>query len=97
MVIAAVAFPLARPDGMAAFFRRGAGRRELVVGGLAVAATCALGGWAGLVSGLAGMLGGLALASVAARRLGGLTGDVYGATIEWGETLVLVVACLLHP
>ena len=35
------------------------------------------------------------LARLAVSRLGGLTGDVYGATVELAETAVLVVACFL--
>jgi adenosylcobinamide-GDP ribazoletransferase len=95
MVLAAVAFPLARPDGMAAHFRQGAGRRELVLGGLAVVLACAPWGLAGLVAWLAAGLVTWALARLALARLGGLTGDVYGATAELAEVSVLVVACLV--
>jgi len=35
------------------------------------------------------------LTRLAMSRLGGLTGDVYGATVELAETAVLVAACFL--
>ena len=51
MVTAAFAFPLAKPDGMAAYFRRGLGRREwlMATGIAAVAAAPLL--WRGLACG----------------------------------------------
>jgi len=41
---------------------------------------------------LAGLAGTLALGGGLAARLGGHTGDTYGAVVEWGEVLVLGVA-----
>ena len=35
------------------------------------------------------------MARLATARLGGLTGDVYGAIVELTETVTLVAACLL--
>jgi adenosylcobinamide-GDP ribazoletransferase len=95
MVLAAVAFPLARPDGMAAYFRRGAGRREVIVGGVVTGLVCAAWGPAGLALWAVSALVTWALARLASARLGGLTGDVYGATAELVEVTALVIACLL--
>ena len=54
-----------------------------------------MGGWAaglrGVAAALAGLLAGGLLARVARRRLGGLTGDVFGAIIELGTAAVLLV------
>jgi adenosylcobinamide-GDP ribazoletransferase len=76
--------------------------RALSVGGLAwaVAAAGLLAGGAGLaVRGLiaasAGLLAGGLLQSVARRRLGGTTGDVFGAIAELSATAVLVAVALL--
>ncbi|PKO23291.1 MAG: adenosylcobinamide-GDP ribazoletransferase [Chloroflexi bacterium HGW-Chloroflexi-1] len=94
-VIAAKAYPSARPGGMGDFFRRGLGRRELVIA--TVCASLAAVGllWRGAILWAVVALALLALASLARARLGGLTGDVYGATIELAETAALVVACFL--
>jgi adenosylcobinamide-GDP ribazoletransferase len=94
-VIAAKAYPSARPGGMGDFFRRGLGRRELVIAtalaGLAVAPL----GWRGPILWAAAGLALLAMAHLARRRLGGLTGDVYGAIIELAETSALVAGCVV--
>lgn len=94
-VIAAAAFPLARPDGMGAAFRRGLGRREIILATLTAAVLCAILGWRGPVLWATAGLTLLGLARLAVARLGGLTGDVYGALIELAETVALVAAGLL--
>jgi adenosylcobinamide-GDP ribazoletransferase len=95
MVIAARAFPLARPDGMAAHFRQGLGRRELIIATITAALATALIGWRGLALVAAGVAAMLAVSRLAVTRVGGMTGDVYGAIIEAAETAALVAACLV--
>jgi cobalamin synthase len=55
------------------------------------------GGLTGLVSLVLGGLVVWGLSRYCKRRLGGITGDVYGAVNEILETVVLVVAVLLGP
>jgi adenosylcobinamide-GDP ribazoletransferase len=102
-VVVATGFPAARPGGFGALVAgRTAGRdRALTVTVLfgAVAAAGSLGGgWAfavrGLVAALAGLLAGAFLQFAAWRRLGGMTGDVFGAILEVSMATVLV-ACAL--
>jgi adenosylcobinamide-GDP ribazoletransferase len=102
-VVVATGFPAARPGGFGALVAgRTAGRdRALTVAVLfgAIAAAGVLGGgWAlavrGLVAALAGLLAGASLQFVAWRRLGGMTGDVFGAILEVTAATVLV-ACAL--
>ena len=99
LVLAARAFPLARPDGMAASFRKGLGARELVVATVTVllvaALSTALTGWRALIPLAVAPLVMLVMARLAVGRLGGLTGDVYGAIVELAETAALVAACLV--
>jgi adenosylcobinamide-GDP ribazoletransferase len=95
VVIAAASFPLARPDGMGASFRRGLGRREIVLVTLTAAIACAVLGWRGPVLWAAAGLTLLGMGRLATSRLGGLTGDVYGAIVELTETVMLVVVGLL--
>ncbi len=65
------------------------------MGALCAAAACLLAGpWAAVAAAAAG-LGGLAVALVALRRIGGATGDIYGAVVEisqLGALLVFAVA-----
>lgn len=87
----AATFPLARTDGMAARFRDGFGRREILIStGFAAIAAGAL-GWRGLVALAAGSLITLVIARMAMKRLGGLSGDIYGASGELVEVMVLLV------
>ena len=99
LVLAAQAFPLARPDGMAAHFRQGLGAREVTIATATVLVVAALAavltGSRGLVALAVAPLVMLAMARLAMGRLGGLTGDVYGAIVELAETASLVVACLV--
>jgi adenosylcobinamide-GDP ribazoletransferase len=99
LVIAARAFPLARPDGMAAHFRQGLGAREVVLAAvtalLVAALVAARIGWLALVPLVAALLTMLVMARLAVVRLGGLTGDVYGAIVELAETTALVAVCLV--
>jgi len=84
--------PAARPGGMAAHLVDGATRWTV----LAIPAAIAVGawgaGWAGAAGVTAGVVGGIAVLAVAARRVGGFTGDVLGATIVLTETVGLLVA-----
>jgi adenosylcobinamide-GDP ribazoletransferase len=99
LVIAARAFPLARAGGMAASYRKGLGTRELVIATVTVllvtALSFALTGWHALIPLAAAPLVMLVMARLAVGRLGGLTGDVYGAIVEVAETTALVIACLV--
>lgn len=89
--LAAFIFPQATPLGQGAMFRAGL-RPAGVLGALALAAAIAI-----VLLGLAGMavlglavLATLALGWFSTRRLGGITGDVMGATIEAAELIVLL-------
>jgi adenosylcobinamide-GDP ribazoletransferase len=99
-VVLATGAPAARPGGFGALVagRTGARGRALTAValiGATLAGGVAVGGWAAALRGAAAVLAGL-LASglvtrVARQRLGGLTGDVFGAIIELGTAMVLLV------
>ena len=99
MVAAAFISPLARPDGMAAAFRQGLGRREVILATVTAALVVLAAAWCiGWPAALLWVVTGVVLLVVsrlATARLGGLTGDVYGAIIELAETGALVVGCFL--
>ncbi len=101
------AWPYARAAGTGEAFTRerslgpvqlaggllGAGVAVAIVAGLAVDGA---GGWyAGLVIAALSMAAALGVQAAVARRLGGLTGDVYGMGIELAEAAALVVGCAL--
>jgi len=87
------AVPVARPDGLGADYARSVGKgRAAATGLLAVAITAlATGWWVGLLA-LAAAVGAIAVATLAWRAFGGVTGDVLGAIEQVAESLVLVVA-----
>jgi adenosylcobinamide-GDP ribazoletransferase len=90
LVLPAGLQPLARPGGMGADFARGLKPAALVWGGLiplALAATTFPRGLAALLAALA-TAGGVVL--LARHRIGGVTGDVFGAVIELSELAVLL-------
>jgi adenosylcobinamide-GDP ribazoletransferase len=95
VVVAARAFPSARPGGMGDFFRQGLGWWPLAVATLFALAAAVPLLWRGVVVWAVVIVVLLLLALLARSRLGGLTGDVYGAVIELGETVVLVALCFL--
>jgi len=95
--------PAARPDGFGSLVAGATGARARAVAGVALiavaAGAAALGwGWPAAVRGAAAVAAGLLAADLlrraAKRRLGGMTGDVFGALIEAGTTTVLVVLAL---
>jgi adenosylcobinamide-GDP ribazoletransferase len=100
-------FPYARAAGTGEPFTRQRTRGPLLLAGglLAVAVVAAIvvtllgGGPAGALAPLAVVAAALAvpllLQLVVARRLGGLTGDVYGMGIELAEVAALVAGCAL--
>jgi adenosylcobinamide-GDP ribazoletransferase len=103
-VVLATGSPAARPGGFGALVagQTTLAARELTVAlfGCAVAvAGFAAGGWAlatrGMIATLAGLLAGELLRLVARRRLGGMTGDVFGAALEVSTATVLVTCALV--
>lgn len=107
-VVVATSSPAARPGGFGALVagRTTAAERALTVGALicAVAAVSVTTGGLtaegtalalrGLAATFAGLLAGWLVQRTARRRLGGMTGDVFGAILQVSSTAALVVAAL---
>lgn len=89
------AFPYARAGGMGLPFKT-SGTRQAVMGVLFGMLACiAVAGWTGLAWLAGGLLAGALAAWMLHRRLGGLTGDCYGAVTEVSEWAALAVAALV--
>ena len=98
VVVCTTAFPYARSAGLGLALHRAAGVSTLAVAGaIALGAAGALLGWGGVVIAAVVTATALAVGAWATRRLGGLTGDVYGALVEITEVMVLLlVAAAAH-
>ncbi len=96
-LVAMARFPYLRADGTARFHRehwRGLGRELLPAAGvlLWLLVLAGLRGWLPQVlPGLLGVVPALLVPLWLGRRLGGHSGDSYGACVEWTETAVLVI------
>jgi len=90
-------FPPARAEGQGAAFVAGVGPRQLAsalaVAGLVAGLTL---GRVGVIAAAVAWLAAVVVAGLIARRLGGVTGDVFGAAVESAElaAALLVVAWL---
>jgi adenosylcobinamide-GDP ribazoletransferase len=82
MLCSLVVLPYVRRIGLGTAARGRGAVADLLVGSACSAAACLFAGpWAAVAAGAAA-IGGLAVSALAARRIGGATGDVYGAVVE---------------
>ena len=102
-VVIATGSPAARPGGFGALVAGRTSRRARTLTVVLLGCAIAVAGLAsdgtglavrGLVAALIGLLAGELLQLMARRRLGGMTGDVFGAIVEVSAATVLV-ACVL--
>ena len=94
LAVAAMRLPTARPGGLGAMMNDGITRRgELIALALGLGVRL-LNGTRGLVGLIAGLLMAWLLLTAARKRLGGVTGDVFGCLTESVECAVLVACCL---
>jgi adenosylcobinamide-GDP ribazoletransferase len=104
MVLAMSAFPYARTEGLGTVFHQGAtGARVLVAALITFIGTMVIASLGGLILLLVTSLLTLGVGHLMSKRLGGLTGDTYGAINEVMEVLTLLLATImastgyLHP
>jgi adenosylcobinamide-GDP ribazoletransferase len=102
MVLAILRFPYARPEGMGKAFALHAGKGSmgtslLTVAGLLAGLYATMGQFVfGVATGaaLGAVLVAYCVGSWALRKVGGLTGDIYGAVTELSELVVLAIFVL---
>jgi adenosylcobinamide-GDP ribazoletransferase len=88
-------YPLARAGGMGVLFTAGLGWRQVGLASVvAVVVSVILLNWLGVVLLVATWLVATLIARLAVARIGGLTGDVYGAICEVVEAVLLVLVIL---
>jgi adenosylcobinamide-GDP ribazoletransferase len=87
---------VATTDGLGADYARSLPRRSAAIGvlGAVVITTVATGWWAGPLA-IAAVLAAATVGWLAVRKIGGVTGDVLGATEQVAECLVLVTVTAL--
>jgi len=97
MIMTVSLFPSARPTGLGAAFRQTLSVPRLVVAGItALIVVLVVGHLPGLLVLLVGSLAAVAVGAWATRRLGGLTGDSYGAIAEVAEVVMLLLIVVLN-
>jgi adenosylcobinamide-GDP ribazoletransferase len=96
MVFALFLFPYVRKEGLGRHFKEGANvYRFALVTLLTLAAAVGLARWQGVIMMAVSGLIALGVGYFFKARLGGLTGDVYGAVKEVSEAIVLALAPLI--
>lgn len=94
LVFVALTLPCARPGGLGSAMNDGVTARSRLAALLLTLFFCLCTGWRGLAALLIALAAAALLLLAALRRLGGVTGDVFGCLIELAETCMLIVFCL---
>jgi adenosylcobinamide-GDP ribazoletransferase len=94
LVLLAGLQPVAHSGGMGADMALGLSRRAVLTGAILPTALATIGGLTGWLSAGLALCAGLGLFALSRLRIGGVTGDVFGATIELAEATVLLTSCL---
>ncbi len=89
-ILPAGLFPLARSSGMGVDFASGFRRAFILWGAIIPLAVAILLGWRGVLSALAGISAAALILWFAKSRIGGVTGDVFGMSVEVVELVVLL-------
>jgi adenosylcobinamide-GDP ribazoletransferase len=89
--------PSARLGGLGAAFKEGLNRSVYLGAAVVPMALIIIGGWRAIIAAVVAHAGAFAIVRVARSRLGGITGDVLGLTVEVSELIVLLTfAAALH-
>ncbi len=83
--------PQARPGGMGADFASGLNPLILVLAAIVPLGLILLGGWRFMLAGVIALFTTGLIVLLARSRLGGVTGDVFGLTVELSELVILLV------
>ena len=95
LTVLAMRLPPARTDGLGARARDGLTLRDQALALALGLGVCLLNGARGLAAFTAAALAAWLILSAARRRLGGVTGDVFGCLTESVECAALTACCLI--
>lgn len=90
LILPVAAQPSARPGGMGADFALGLSRSTLIVAAVIPLVLAIVGGWRFVIAAALAHLAAFGIVRLARARLGGVTGDVFGLTVELAELTVLL-------
>ncbi len=90
LILLVARLPAARPGGLGATFAEGLSPMALIAGAVFPAMLVVLGGWQAVIAAVAAGLVVLGAARFARARLGGVTGDVLGLSVELAELAALL-------
>jgi adenosylcobinamide-GDP ribazoletransferase len=90
-ILPAGIMPLARASGLGADFAAGFRRWYIFVGAIIPLGLALILGTRGILSLLAGLIAAALVLRLAKSRINGVTGDVFGTTVEIVETVSLIV------
>ncbi len=89
--------PSARPGGMGDAFKQGLNRRVYAGAAIVPIVFIALGGWRAVIAAALAHLAVWGIIRLTRSRLGGVTGDVFGLTVEMSELIVLLTFAAALP
>lgn len=87
--------PLARNEGMAADMAAGLEKRYIIAAGIIPMVLMAAGGWKAVICTVLALITAIGIYTLARKRIGGVTGDVLGLTIEVSEIVILLTYAAL--
>lgn len=90
----AMRYPSARPGGMGDALREGTGKQYIWAGAAACLLAAVVAGAHGLLALAFAFIAAVVLLRMAVKRIGGVTGDVFGCLIETCEWAVLLAFCI---
>jgi adenosylcobinamide-GDP ribazoletransferase len=90
LILPAGLLPSVRPGGMGSDFKEGLRPAAILITAVLPVGLAIILGWSGLLAVLAALLAAAAVLMLAFRRIGGVTGDVFGMLVEVAETVVIL-------
>ena len=95
LILIGAKLPLARKEGMAADMAAGLANRSIAAAAIVPLVLMLAGGWQVAVSAIVATAAAAGIYALARKRIGGVTGDVLGLTIEVSEIVILLTYAAL--
>lgn len=95
LVLMAGRQPISRPEGMAADFSSGLTNSSIAWGAILPIVLILIGGWQAALAAVIASLTAVGIFAFARSRINGVTGDVFGLTVEMAELMILLTYAAL--